>query len=137
MTAKEWLNRGYRINLSINALRRERDTAYDMACSVTAQYSGERVQTSKSNTAEKKIVSYVTYNERINEQIAKLMAVKTEIIEAVSKVEDSILRAILIDRYCRFMKWDEIADEIHYSNVHTIRLHGKALAEMQKVLRMI
>lgn len=57
-----------------------------------------------------------------------------EILDKLSLIPDPILFKILNFRYIEGKSFEWIAVEIGYTWRHTINLHGKALAEMQRVL---
>ncbi len=138
MTVKEWLNRGYRIDREINALLRERERSLTLATKTTAAAGGERVQSSRGNSTEARFVNYADYTTLIDERIDELYAVKREILEAVNRVGDNTLRQLLIHRYIEFMRWEKIAEEMHYSYVHVVHtLHPRALAAISETVNRI
>ena len=134
MTVKEWLNRGYKIDREINALLRERERSLTLATKTTAAADGERVQTSRSNSTEARFINYADYTKLIDKRIDELYAIKREIITAVNRVGDNTLRQLLIHRYIEFMRWEKIAEEMHYSRRQVTRMHGKALLKLKDVL---
>lgn len=137
MTAKEWLNRGYRIDTEINALIKERDKALFMATSATANQGSEKVQTSRRNTSEYKFVNYVAYEETINKRINELYAVKNEILQAIAMVKGDTLRKLLILRYIDFEKWETIAKLMGYDERYVYKLHTKALLSVERLQKDI
>lgn len=138
MTAKEWLNRGWRIDREIRELERAQKEALNLATRITTGTDGERVGGTKANSSERNMVTYADkvteYTALINKKIAELVGIKTEIIRAVEKVEDSTLRALLIARYANFKTWEQISVELNYSYMHVCRLHGRALIEVRDVI---
>lgn len=133
MTAKQWLNRGYRINEEIDELMREQKQALLQATS-TALGGGEKVQSSNGNTAERRFVNYAAYSETIDKRIDELYAVKNEILTAINSVDDNTLRELLILRYIKFYTWEEIAEKMNYSYVHVVHnLHPKALKRVNRI----
>lgn len=133
MTAKQWLNRGYRINEEIDELMREQKQALLQATS-TALGGGEKVQSSNGNTVERRFVNYAAYSETIDKRIDELYSVKNEILAAINEVEDNTLRRLLILRYIKFYTWEEIAEKMNYSYVHVVHnLHPKALKRVNRI----
>lgn len=47
---------------------------------------------------------------------------------------DGVYGDILIDRYISLMRWEDIADSIHYSLRQTHRLHQKAMEMLREIL---
>ena len=133
MTAKQWLNRGYRINEEINELIKEQKQALLQATS-TALCGGEKVQSSNENTVERRFVNYAAYSETIDKRIDELYSIKNEILAAINEVEDNTLRRLLILRYIKFYTWEEIAEKMNYSYVHVVHnLHPKALKRVNRI----
>ena len=61
----------------------------------------------------------------------KVYKIKQEILKAVSAVDNSTYRALLIERYINFKTWEQIADYMNYSRMHVTRLHGRALQKVK------
>ena len=133
MTAKEWLNRGRALNKTIEGLEKAKARAYDIAVGTAAELT-EKVQESRGNSVEDRLVTYADYCRRIDEHKTELLKILKEIMEAIMKVEDGRLRALLIGRYLSFMSWEQVAEEIGQSDRWTrTRLHSDALREIEKI----
>lgn len=134
MTTKEWLNRGYKIDVEINALIAEQRAALQRATGTTTAENSDKVQTSKQNTTENKFISYAAYSERIDERIDELYAVKNEITGAINAVETNTLRQLLILRYINFCTWEKIACEMGITFQWAHILHKRALKCVNKFI---
>ena len=66
----------------------------------------------------------------LDERVDELVSIKEEILRAVSTLDDCRLRTILVCRYTRFMRWEEIAIEMHYGIRRIMVLHDKALQSL-------
>ena len=64
---------------------------------------------------------------KVNAEIDRLVDLKSEIWTAIDKVEDSTLRLILQKRYLETKSWEQISDDIGYTDRHVRGLHGIAL----------
>lgn len=138
MTVKEWLNRGYKLDKEINALLNEQSAALTRATGSTCGTNAERVQTSRRNTTEDRFINYASYSELIDNRIDELYAIKQEILSAISKVNDAVLRTLLIEKYVNFHTWEQIACNMNYSYVHVVHnLHPKALNAISKIVNSI
>ena len=138
MTTKEWLNRGYKLDKEINALLKEQSAALTRATGSTCGTSAERVQTSRRNTTEDRFINYASYSELIDNRIDELYAIKQEILSAINKVNDAVLRTLLIEKYVNFHTWEQIACNMNYSYVHVVHnLHPKALNAISKIVNSI
>ena len=133
MAAKEWLNRGRKLNGEINALIEARNEIFNLACGTSAGSSDDKVQTSRRNTSEDVFVKYADYTRLIDSRIDELCAVKQEIMEAINKIEDCILRELLIRYYINCKTRETAAEEMGYSDkwVRT-ELHKTALRAIEK-----
>lgn len=138
MTSKEWLNRGYKLDKEINALLNEQSAALTRATGSTCGTNAERVQTSRMNTTEDRFINYASYSELIDNRIDELYAIKQEILSAINKVDDAVLRTLLIEKYVNFHTWEQIACNMNYSYVHVVHnLHPKALNAISKIVNSI
>ncbi len=134
ISVKKWLDRGWKLNEEINTLLEEERRAFDNASRITSAPSGERVQSSTSNSSERRFITYTEYSRLIDGYIEKLTAIKEEIFMAIYKVENSTYRALLIKRYIQFKRWETIAEEMHYDIRNITRIHNITLKIMQKII---
>lgn len=131
MTAKEWLSRGYKLDKEINALITARDRAFELACIASKSNTDERVQTSRLNVSENKYIEYSDYSREIDIRIDRLIQIKREIQTAIDRVDDTVLRALLIERYINFKTWEKIAVDMNYSFRNIMYLHKQALNQIK------
>ena len=136
MTAKEWLNRAYKLDKEIDILLKEKECAFTRACSIVQSTRDEKVQTSTQNSNEDRNIEYVAYSVMLDKRINELYEIKCEIIQTLNKVEDNILRSLLTCRYIKFMSWENISQELNYSRMQVYRLHGKALKKVGEVISL-
>jgi DNA-directed RNA polymerase specialized sigma subunit len=114
-------------------LLQEKEASLDKATSVTGGSDGEKVQTSRKNTSEDKYINYSAYSELIDKRVDELYAIKCEILAAINKIDDSIMRKMLIMRYIKFYSWNKVAARLKYSKRQLYRLHEKALKKIKDV----
>lgn len=129
MTAKDWLRRGWQIDQEINSLLRTKQETRDRLTSVTAGYDGESVQGTRDPHRYDRLAEL---DEKIDQRIDQLVAVKQEIMDAIAQVEDSRYRTLLTERYMEFRTWEQIAVDMNYSWKHIHRIHGEALIELEE-----
>ena len=134
MTVKEWLNRGRYLDREIDQLLEDQQNALNLACGTAVSYGGEKVQTSKKNVTERRFIAYADYSAKIDNRIDEPYAIKTEIKAAINKLDDPLLRALLIAYYINMKTFDQVANELHYSIRHINRLHNYALKEIKKII---
>lgn len=128
MTTKEWLLRAWYIDDEINELKLAQKKELE-----TPQYSSERVQTSTENTSENAFIRYSDYSILIDRRIDELYDVKRQILNAINKLDDAVLRKLLIARYINFKTWEQISMDLNYGRSHICRLHGEALKKIKMV----
>lgn len=74
------------------------------------------------------------YAAKLDEQMAKLKKWRDErvrtyndILDRIHRVEDDNQRALLICRYIKGMRWEDVASKLGYTWSWTHKLHSKAL----------
>ncbi len=134
MTAKDWLRRGWQIDQEINSLLRTKQETRDRLTSVTAGYDGESVQGTRDPHKYDRLAEL---DEKIDQRIDQLVAVKQEIMDAIAQVEDSRYRTLLTERYMEFKTWEQIAVDMNYTWRRVMQLHGEALNSIGQVVDMI
>lgn len=129
---KLWLQRGRYLNREINALLDAKRRAFDLACAFGGGL-GEKVQTSPTNSQERRLLSLAEYELEIDRQIDKLYRITEEIRQVIEKVEDSTLRVLLIERYINCKTWEQVAEEVDKEVRWVYELHKKALVAVKKI----
>jgi hypothetical protein len=132
--AKEWLNRGRKLNSEINSLIKKQQRALEQACNTTSPLQQDKVQSSKGNTAESNMIRYADYNDKINKKVDELREVKKEILSAISKLDNKVYKTLLTERYIKFSRWEQVAKSINKTCTNTkARLHRSALKAVSKL----
>lgn len=107
----------------------------DIALGITANMGGERVQSSgsKSKMADA-IEKCVDMEREIDGLIDKLIDTKREVIQTIEQLNSPIEYNVLHKRYIQFMSLQEIAD--HYKKEYgwATTTHGRAIANVQRIL---
>lgn len=134
VTAKEYLMRIRNLDGFINAKIKEKsELEKQMTCLKSVQF-GEKVKTSCSDNAQKTIDKIIDMRNEIDEEIDKLVDLKREVREKINRLSDNRFKSVLIDYYINGMTFDEIAEDIKYSRIHTIRIYGNALDVFEKMI---
>lgn len=129
---KSYLNQVYRLH---SRLRREQDKLADIRS--TVEYRSPAFDGSGGHGGSDKVgVAVANIMER-EQRVSDLSAAYTEKYKEVERVigglGDDTLEEVLELRYLRFLKWDEIAAQMSYTERHITRLHGIALKILQKM----
>ena len=133
MTTKEYLWQISRLNRMINNKLTEIAQLKDMAVSISATQSGERVQTTPN--FDKIGTKYAKIDEmerKIDGMVDELVDKKEKIIQQIDSMEDENTYNILFARYIEKKTFEVIATEMKYSRRQVVRLHGTALKQFEK-----
>ena len=133
MTTKEYLQQIGKLNKMINNKMIELAQMKEMAYSIKAVGTDERVMSSsdpdKTGCAYAKIEEM---EEKINGMIDNYVDTKEKIINQIESIEDENLYNILFLKYIAKKRYEDIAVEIDKSWRQTIRLHGTALKKFEE-----
>ena len=116
MTAKQWLNRGRRIDQEISKLMETKALIEARLTSITQSYDSDGAQSTKD---PHKFDRLVEIDSLISERADELTRTKAEILTTINQLPDSRQRMVLIS---------------YYSYMHIMRIHGYALAGIEKML---
>lgn len=73
------------------------------------------------------VASIVERSQRVDELAALYTAKYEEIERSIRSVGDDTLEEVLELRYLQYMKWEDIANTMHYTERRVLQLHGTAL----------
>ena len=133
-TTKEWLNNARKLSDEVEQLKYAKEKAYNDACRTSIGYGDERVQTSKINSSEQKFTIYAEYSSLLSQKIEELEKYQTRVLMAIYLIDNVVLRTLLIARYINCKTWEQIAEDMGYSDkwVKT-GLHSKALKALEDI----
>ena len=136
MRAKEFLSRAYRIDCQITSKFEQLERLKALATSVTTHYGGEQVSRTRStDTLENNALRIIEAERELKEQIEALVATKKEIRQVIDLVPDSDCRLLLELHYLCRKSYSEIGALMGQSKSYAYRLHPKALAMVEDILR--
>lgn len=64
------------------------------------------------------------------EEITNIVILQSEVRIYIEKIDNPVLKYILIQRYINFKRWKEICDELGYTRSNIMKLHIKALMHL-------
>lgn len=136
--AKKWLNRGWELNERINKKLETQYKAYILACGTISCGGNERVQTSCKNSTEDNLARYIDVSGEIDNMVDELYAIRTETLQAVNQVSNSLYRNVLKLRFVYFKPWGYIAHKVSRS-VSSVKQHllSNAMREFIKTQDMV
>ena len=133
MNKKEYLRQAYLLDKRIKADMDEVVRLRELATSVSSlRYDREYVQTTRSVEAPfvKALIKVMDLEAKINVEITRLISLKEQILDVISKLESVDEQMILRYRYMSNMTWEDIGNELHAGVRTVIRWHGNALEHL-------
>ena len=99
---------------------------------------GDKVQSSVvGNPTTEKIAKIVDYEKELNDDIENLLNLKKETTKLIDSLEDADEIDVLYQRYYQYLNWEEIAVNKCMTCRSIYKLHGKALMEIDKLLKSV
>lgn len=130
MTAKEYLSQARVLNIEINSYISELENLNKLANSVPgSRFDIERVDGTKSQESPfmKYLIKINHMEEKIRNEVNKLVELKAEISSVISNLENTGYQILLRNRYVSCKTWIEIANEMYCSIDNVYKMHRKAL----------
>ena len=128
MNAKEYLSQAYRIDQRINSKLEQVMSLRALLGKATGTLTGApKAATPNPHSMEDTICKMVDMENEINADIDTLVDLKTEIMTCIKRVENPEYQTLLELRYLCFKPWEEIADQLGYTQRHMLRMHDLAL----------
>ena len=131
---KEYLNKVRYIDNEIDAKEEVKERMRKRLTSIKAtQYREIDVQGGERKSNEDRMIEYIECSEDINELIDKLINLKMTVVEQVEKIDDSLYRTVLTERYINNKSWEDVSKAINYGERRTLQYHNDALRAFAKV----
>ena len=131
MTSKEYLMQIYNLDHKIYMMQLEADEYRRLADVIPGgNYDKPFVKPSNRNT-EAPFVKWINKaldkEKEIEQEIERLNNLKVEVTSVISQIDNGNYRMVLMLRYLKSMKIEEIAETMHYSIPSVKRWHREAL----------
>ncbi len=138
MRAKEYLSQAIWLDKVINNKIEQQESIRALAERVTVDFSKERVSGGSSSTSpmEDATVKLIDLSNEINEYIDRFIYLKREIQDTINGVGDMRYKLILELRYINNKSWDDVSRDIGFDKRYTMKLHGRALNEVNEILKL-
>lgn len=130
MSAKEWLIRARKMRSRLRALQNSKERAFSKATSITVS-GGERVSGGAPADTH---AAFAEVSLAVDRQIEELERTRAEILQVIRQLKDNTLSTLLTEYYINDKTWEKIAEEQHYSFRQIMRLHAKALQQIQSII---
>lgn len=137
MEAKQFLEQYQNLLTDIRNLESQKLELENLAMGITVSTDGERVQSSGRLDRMAELAVKIADAEReIMEQRTQAFHKLREIERVIGGIENSDYRKILHMRYVENQTWGRIAAALYYSYQWACELHGRALSEVEKILKV-
>jgi DNA-directed RNA polymerase specialized sigma subunit len=131
MTAKEYLSQAFIVDVDIGSKLDQLDRLNALAMKATTTFSEVPFSgTPDPHRREDIILKIIELEDRIKDEMRRLVDLKSEIMTSVAGIEEPEQRIVLEKRYLEFKKWEDIAAEMNRSLRSVYRLHGEALKKV-------
>ena len=127
---KEFLSRYLEILAEEKDIREEIAYWESKAQKVTSSWSAVPSGGKGSDKVQTGAIKIAELRESLIDKINQLATVRIEIERAIGTVQDDTQRRLLRRKYINGLTLEQIAVEMHYSYVHTCRIHGYALSNI-------
>lgn len=127
---KEFLSRYLKVLAEEKDIREEIAYWESRAQKVTASWPAVPGGGKGSDKVQTGAIKVAELRDSLMGKIEELAAVRAEIERAIGTVQDDTQRRLLRRKYINGLTLEQIAVEMHYSYVHTCRIHGYALSNI-------
>ncbi len=128
MTAKEYLSEAFNLKRSIEIKMKRAEVLRKLAERARVEISElPKSPNHPKSPMEEAMIKLFTVEEEILHDTDELTIVMRSIQSSINDVPDSSCRLILEMRYLAFMKWEDIASELGWTERNVFYVHGKAL----------
>ena len=132
MTPKEYLNQLREVKRQQRILQEEIDELTIKAGYGTGRRMARNISgTNRRCRMEDAILNKLELMKSLTERLTQQIILESEIMGAIYSVEDKAYQSILLMRYVRCYRWEQIAEEMNYERSRVYELHGKALLEVR------
>ena len=128
MTAKEYLSEAFELKRRIEIKMKRAEVLRKLAERARIEISElPKNPNHLKSPMEEAMIKLLTVEEEILRDTDELTRVMRSIQSSINDVPDSSCRLILEMRYLAFMKWEDIASELGWTERNVFYVHGKAL----------
>ena len=133
MTAKEYLQQYKALTARVNVIEETIEQLRTEAESMSINLDGMPKGHSRNDKMERLAVKLAEYESELSDEMSALWSMRMDIIRTLGKL-DHRHQVLLYKRYIEDARWEQIAYEMHITWRHCHRIHGRALAELEKII---
>ena len=136
MTARDYLQRPFRIKKRIESLKKDIARLEAVATNCSPNIIGMPHAPSATTSRMADVVCMIVDKQRELERLtAECKTVEQEIALLITDLENDEFKELLERRYVQREEWQDIADSMHYGISWIYQLHKKALSAFEKKLK--
>jgi len=133
MTAKMFLSQARWLDKRIDVKQEQVDRLRALATRITPTRGDVQVAGSGTVRSMEDLVAKIHKLEaEINAAIDMIINMKVKIAAVIAEVEEPLHRDVLEWRYLAGMSWENVAQQMNYSQRQVYTLHGRALLAVEK-----
>ena len=134
MTAREYLqtikDKRERIRILLEQIEQLRTDAESVSINLDGM-----PRNNGQTSFEKLAIQLAETESKLTEEMSGLWSETMKAHNLIGQLSSPQRQRILTKRYLNGQRWEEIAYEMHFSWQHCFRVHGMALAELDKILQ--
>ena len=131
MKAKEYLDQYRKLTTRIRILEREIEMVQEESAKMDGQPRGSDISDNTSRLALK----LAEMGDELAGMKRDALIKREEIRKTIEEVQNDAYSELLYLRYIELLTWDGVADQMVYSWRHVLRMHDKAIQEVEKKLK--
>lgn len=135
MTAKEFMKQHERV---VEKIRQIEIQIYDIEQTPGIKgvnYDSQPHGSGISQVTESTATKLIELREVQRDLVDKLWTKRIEIERIIFMIENATFAELLQRKYIRLQKWEGIATDMKFDSRYIYKLHGKALVEVDKIIR--
>lgn len=135
MTAKEFMKQHERV---VEKIRQIEIQIYDIEQTLGIKgvnYDSQPHGSGISQVTESTATKLIELREVQRDLVDKLWTKRIEIERVIFMIENATFAELLQRKYIRLQKWEDIATDMKFDSRYIYKLHGKALVEVDKIIR--
>lgn len=135
MTAKEFMKQHERV---VEKIRQIEIQIYDIEQTLGVKgvnYDSQPHGSGISQVTESTATKLIELREVQRDLVDKLWTKRIEIERVIFMIENATFAELLQRKYIRLQKWEDIATDMKFDSRYIYKLHGKALVEVDKIIR--
>ena len=127
---KHWLSRYQSINRQVKSKLDEIERLRSLETKITPTLSDMPKSGGINNKIELVTERIDEIERQMSDELKMLVDTRAEIEAAIQEIDEAVYRELLERRYIYGEHWERIAVNMNYDSRGVLRLHGKALAEI-------